>query len=1475
MSPDPNTKKSTISSDNGQSIAYIDDFEGAKKLIPLSMGYPQWHDISIPDNLPFIGALPQMTPDMPASYPNFVDAQMNYKSKLYWYNITPSNVTVKDIYGNRKTAAPDQNQIQTLDIAYDPTSPGAYNWTPTLSDPTKNWAGIMTVLSSTANNLVDENIEFIEFYLKIDQAPPNLKLNIDLGQISEDVIPNGQLDTEDKNSNGLVDDGEDTGIDGLFDKDEPGYNPSTNPDPSHDDYSFQLGNGDYSHVNGTEGNVVAIDQGKLPDSEDLNGNFTLDRLNSYYRYTIPVDTNKNVNKYVQGGGGGGGNSGWYLIRIPLKDFTEQIGNPSLSVVQFIRFWISGASSKVHLRFAEMNLVGNQWQKVLNSKVTLQDTVLTVSTVSVEDNPDYVKPPGVQQELDKTQPNYTIYKNEQSLNLVLKNLQDGDNREIERYFTRTLDVFNYKEMKFFIHGDLNTLPGSVSEYIDSNNYGSEVYLRFGSDSVNYYEYRQPVRPDWNEVGLVFANLTAFKLRRDSSTAVVSVPVPGEPGHYYGVRGNPTLTSVSFFTIGILNPKDKGRRGQSVSGNVWIDELRVVGADQTPGWSYTANAALQLADVMRVSANISRTNPYFHKLNESFGNRQDNLNWGMAVDFDMLKVIPLNLAGSNMRISYSRNESYTNPLFLPGTDIKISDAQDELRRTMTEQGVNPADIVKAVNDLQTSTQTKNVSQTWTLSSMRIKVPTDIWYIRDLVNNITLGFNYNKTTGNSPTTETSDSWIWNANLGYSVQLNRDLFFKPATIPYLGPFFDFFTDYKDFKIYYAPQSITASITASRRRSFSLTRAQSTFDGSTTSTTTTNLVIQPTVLRDFSATRSAGFTWQLTEGGLWNISLNYNFDISSTLAYLLADSTTERSESQIWRSIFGGQLFGKDISYKQTVDIRTSPKLPSLWDLNRYINLNASYTVTYNWQNNLTQGDLGRSAGYSNRISAGFSFRLKSIFAPLFKESEKENQPGTSGDRQQSQQQNVRTGGRRSARANGQLQSLNEQRSPGNDAGITHSDTSKMKKDTLGLSRKDVKVSPNYLNKSLDYLKFFIKTVFFDYDQISVDLSQSSSYTGGGLAGEGTGFNNFWGFSQSDSKGPDRLFMLGLSNDLGLRNLGINTSITDNFTQRNDIDFKTTKPLWEGAQLDLSWKVGFGISRSSTFQADSIGGMKILSNTTTGTIERSFLSLPPIPLLSFLGNSGIKKVHDLYDPNSANPDAGLSDAFVQGFETFSFLEKVPILSKLAKYIPRPNWSFNWSGLEKYEFLSFAKRITISHAYVSNYSEGWMINPDGTKEIQSQIVDYGFQPLIGISFDFNKFFDGTLQSTIRYSTRSSYSLGASTHNITQAFTRDINITASYLRSGFEIPLFGISLKNDLEISFSYTIGQSSSIIFDLDNWIDSGTPQDGKTNTVIGPKIKYVMSQRVTLSIFYTRTKIEPEGASRLIPTTTNEAGIDVRISIQ
>ena len=146
---------------------------------------------------------------------------------------------------------------------------------------------------------------------------------------------------------------------------------------------------------------------------------------------------------------------------------------------------------------------------------------------------------------------------------------------------------------------------------------------------------------------------------------------------------------------------------------------------------------------------------------------------------------------------------------------------------------------------------------------------------------------------------------------------------------------------------------------------------------------------------------------------------------------------------------------------------------------------------------------------------------------------------------------------------------------------------------------------------------------------------------------------------------------------------------------------------------------------------------------------------------------------------------------------------------------------------------------------------------------------------FDNFFGGSFNGSVRYSTKSSYSLGVSTTNITEAFSKDISISATYTKSGFELPLFGLSFKNDLEFSFTYTSGKTSSVIYDMDNFKDSGTPQEGKTNTVIEPKIKYVMSSRVSLTIFYKRTNIEPEGASRIPPTTTNEAGVDVHIAIK
>ena len=113
-------------------------------------------------------------------------------------------------------------QVTVLDFVYLPDSIGTNNVDPADGiTPDQRWGGAQRLLSSTANNLVEQNIEFIEFWMRIQNAPEDASLFLDLGLISEDVIPDGLLNTEDRiNENDAIDEGEDTGLDGFFDTQE-------------------------------------------------------------------------------------------------------------------------------------------------------------------------------------------------------------------------------------------------------------------------------------------------------------------------------------------------------------------------------------------------------------------------------------------------------------------------------------------------------------------------------------------------------------------------------------------------------------------------------------------------------------------------------------------------------------------------------------------------------------------------------------------------------------------------------------------------------------------------------------------------------------------------------------------------------------------------------------------------------------------------------------------------------------------------------------------------------------------------------------------------------------------------------------------------------------------------------------------------------------------------------------------------------
>ena len=1442
INPDPNTKKSTVSSDGGKSIAYIDDFEGTKKTIPIGVSYTGWKDLSAPDNSLYNPGL---------TYKQMMD----HKGKAFWFTETPATVTVTEIYGNRKKVATSDQQVTVMDFVFLPDTPGTYNYNPELQDRKRSWGGTQKLLSSTANNLEEENIEFVEFWIQLKDAPPGAKLNLDLGRISEDVIPNNKLDTEDKDFNDAIDAAgkEDTGIDGLTDEQERVEFNSTKSDPSGDNFSFQRNNSihpyDYFNINGTQGNAVLTDVGRIPDTEDLNRNGNLDRENSYYRYEIPLDTTSS-NPFLDGGGFT--QYGWYLFRIPLKDSSLSVGNPSLSNVESIRMFVEGVESPVHFRIGEFNLVGNQWQKNLPKAQIYSDTVLSVSVVSVEENPSYTSPPGVFQERDRTRPDENILRNEQSMSLIFTNLDEGQSREAVKYLPKSLDVFSYSQMKLFIHGDNNNFPGSISYNDTLNgdyNYSSEVYFRFGGDTNNYYEYRQPVLPGWNEITINFDELTAIKQLRDSVTQVLKVPVAGKTGHYYVIKGSPTLTTVKFLSVGVVNLNNSFNQGP-LSGDVWVNELRVVGADDSKGWAYSMSSSVKLADFANVSFNVSKKNPYFHKIAERFGNRVDQSNWSLSTDVNLLKLIPINLPESNLRLNYSHSESISKPLYIPGSDIKVDEA---VSRQQDIYANDTTGTEKSPEQLREETETQSISDSWSASNIKIKIPSKYWLIRDTFNSLTFGFNFNKSYNRSPTVISNKYWIWNANMNYVLSLSPDYSFRPVDIPVMGVLFALFKDYSGTKINYTPQSISFSLTAKRNRNTSISRPR--VNSSTGAVTASSEVTS----RDFVTTRGFNFSWKITEGGFLNLSTNYSLNINSSLAYLETDANDlTRSESEIWNDIFGGAYFGRDSRYQQSFDLRTAPRLPSLFDLNKYFTLTASYSAGYTWNNDFSQPQVGRSAGFSNKSQVGLTMRWKSLFEPLFKDEVKKNESQNKSvvDRQRlvkKERQPVLN-----------VDSL--------DIPIVLNDSTKLSDSTIVVEE----AGPSRVFQALHYVIAALKYVLVDYETISFSFSNDNSLSKSGLKAKGSGFSNFWGLTYNADAGPTRGFMFGLSNDVGPRvstsSGSSKTNLSDVFSQRNNFDFKTSRPLWEGAKVDISWKSGWSLNKNSTITVEDDGSVFVSSISASGTVSRSFLSLPSVSIFKIF-KSGIKQVAEHYDP--ADPNSDLSSAFLKGFETMPLMGSISFLEEYSKYIPRPNWRITWDGLEKlFFFKSLADKISLDHAYSSTYTEGWRLSRDGKEEVQTQKVDYNFSPLVGLNLTFGKLWGGNLSGNIKYSTRTSYSLGITTSNITESFSKDVGFTFQYSKSGFELPLFGVSLKNDVEFSLAYSNTRSSAVSYNMRAFTEAGTPQDGTTRVTIEPRIKYTISAKVTLSIFYKRSSVKPEGSSRISPTTTNEAGLDVNISI-
>lgn len=254
--------------------------------------------------------------------------------------------------------------------------------------------GIVTVdpdsYGSMTQRVCQDSIgNWIEFMMRVDTLASSGWLTVDLGHFNEDCIANGLFDREDRIDDGLpVTPGEDIGLDGMRGRDVPWPIPmelanwvgpislmvdqtggfhdyqdldhngmrDANEPWSTDDFSRQPSSLEFEldpgiNPNGGEGNSREADQ-MNPDTEDLNGNGSLDGGNAFYRYRIALDgEDLSHNPVIHDIDG----SDWYWVHIYVYGSREVVGVPNVLHLTRLRMTLSGFTGPAALVFSAFRI----------------------------------------------------------------------------------------------------------------------------------------------------------------------------------------------------------------------------------------------------------------------------------------------------------------------------------------------------------------------------------------------------------------------------------------------------------------------------------------------------------------------------------------------------------------------------------------------------------------------------------------------------------------------------------------------------------------------------------------------------------------------------------------------------------------------------------------------------------------------------------------------------------------------------------------------------------------------------------------------------------------------------------------------------------------------------------------------------------------------------------------------------------------
>jgi len=667
--------------DGKKKEAYIDDMESIMDSYPLGVTYSTW----------VLGSKPYAT-----SYA---------KGRINWFNAKDiKRMELEDIDTLTEREREEYASVMTMIATPNPIQiPGSI---------TRSWAGIMKYLG---NQLDFSQKKYLEVDVKIDSingvdnANPNITMHLDLGDINEDYYTEyggmGYLNSEDTNKDGVLTLSEDLGLDGIA-TGESGSDPNDVADsPTGNTYEH------YAKVNGTEGNRVL-------DTEDLDGNGTLNSLDRYISYSIPLN-NPDPSILVDTRGN------WKLIRIPMNDptyytLTNSAGNniqASLNKISFARIWLDTDSTEpVMVRIADISAIGNKWQDngirqfkfgpaPSPSYVQNYNPVIDPAILS-QYNTSYIS--GIVSN-QKNSGHYTSPKNtvfiedkrettESALSMEISNLHRDHMGMLRQRMLDPYNLLSYDKIRFWVYPEASRDP----VYTPANPNLDSLYIifRIGADSLNYYQVRQrvPVRAyedkmlesNWLELEYDLQELISLKEQNPNAEvdSLVHFISGDEDQRAYYYRGKPTLTNIRDMYIGVYVPGtyfyDAEPEIDKFSGTVYFDDVRVADPYEAMGVAKRISLSSTFADFATLNVDLEDKSENFNTVIQR--GRQNTFTSTRSLNitnkYFVNKFFP-NSWSLDIPISLARNYSLGTPRFRANSDLLreniVKDEYRELEQT----------------------------------------------------------------------------------------------------------------------------------------------------------------------------------------------------------------------------------------------------------------------------------------------------------------------------------------------------------------------------------------------------------------------------------------------------------------------------------------------------------------------------------------------------------------------------------------------------------------------------------------------------------------------------------------------------------------------------------------------------------------------------------------------------------------------------